>query len=59
LRVGLEDYASDRLPTNVELVREAAALCAEVGRPVATPSEAGDLLGLLPRSARVREESLT
>ena len=59
LRVGLEDHASDRLPTNVELVQEAAALCAQVGRPVATPAEAGQLLGLAPRSARVREESLT
>jgi uncharacterized protein (DUF849 family) len=48
LRVGLEDFAdpAGRTPTNAELVAEAAALAAEVGRPVATPAEAADLLGL-------------
>ncbi len=31
LRVGLEDYAGPRQPTNLELVEEAVALCREVG----------------------------
>lgn len=46
LRVGLEDYAGPRTPSNLELVREAVALCAEVGRPVARPKEAAELLRL-------------
>jgi 3-keto-5-aminohexanoate cleavage enzyme len=45
LRVGLEDYAGDGTPTNVELVEAAAALCADVGRPVASCAEATDALG--------------
>jgi uncharacterized protein (DUF849 family) len=44
LRVGLEDYAGARQPTNQELVREAVALCAEVGRPVASCAQAWALL---------------
>src|SRR4029453_9418563 len=31
LRVGLEDHAGDRAPTNLQLVEEAVALCADVG----------------------------
>jgi uncharacterized protein (DUF849 family) len=50
LHVGIEDYAGDRQPTNEELVREAAACCADVGRPVATPGEAAEILDL-PRRA--------
>ncbi len=47
LRVGLEDfYQGDRTPTNTELLEEAVSLCDEVGRPVASPSEARELLGL-------------
>jgi uncharacterized protein (DUF849 family) len=47
VRVGLEDFAAvDRTPANVELVREVVALAGEVGRPVATPTEAAALLGL-------------
>ena len=46
LRVGLEDYGGTRVPTNVELVSEAAELCREVGRPVATCDEAAAVLGL-------------
>ncbi len=52
LRVGLEDHAGDRSPTNLELVEEIVALCKEVGRPVATPSQAIEILGL-PTRARV------
>lgn len=46
LHVGLEFFAGGRTPTNVELVTEAARLCAEVGRDVATPSQAAELLDL-------------
>ncbi|WP_028064082.1 3-keto-5-aminohexanoate cleavage protein [Solirubrobacter soli] len=45
VRVGLEDYAGPRSPSNVELVREAAALIAASGRRVATPAETRALLG--------------
>jgi 3-keto-5-aminohexanoate cleavage enzyme len=46
VRVGLEDHGGERTPTNEELVREVVALCEQVGRPVATPTEAAALLGL-------------
>lgn len=46
LRVGLEDHYGDRQPSNAELVAEAVALCAAVGRPVATPAQTRDILGL-------------
>jgi uncharacterized protein (DUF849 family) len=46
LRVGIED---DQAATdNAALVSAAAALCADVGRPVARPPETVDLLGLAP-----------
>ncbi|MFN8624913.1 MAG: 3-keto-5-aminohexanoate cleavage protein [Candidatus Binatia bacterium] len=48
VRVGLEDYAGPRRPTNAELVGEAATLAAEVGRPVATCRDAAGMLGLSP-----------
>lgn len=51
LHVGLEFYRGDRVPTNVELVTEAAALCQRFGRTVATPDEAARILGL-PRGRR-------
>ena len=41
-----EDYAGLRAPSNLQLVEEAVALCAEVGRPVASPAEAAKLLDL-------------
>jgi 3-keto-5-aminohexanoate cleavage enzyme len=46
LKVGLEDQAGDRQPSNEDLVAEAAALAADVGRPVATSEQAAQLLGL-------------
>ena len=46
LRVGLEDYAGPRQPSNVELVQQAAALCRSVGRPVASCADAARLLDL-------------
>ncbi|HEY6319701.1 MAG TPA: 3-keto-5-aminohexanoate cleavage protein [Acidimicrobiia bacterium] len=46
LHVGLEDFAARRTPTNEELVRQAVALCGEVGRPVAGCDDAAAILGL-------------
>ncbi len=46
LRIGLEDHAGDRTPTNLELIEEAAALCRELGRPPATCREAAAILDL-------------
>ena len=41
LHVGVEEfYHPERTPTNAELIAEATALCAEVGRPVASVAEA-------------------
>jgi uncharacterized protein (DUF849 family) len=45
VRVGLEDHAGPRRPTNVELVEEVATLAREAGRPLATPGEARRVLG--------------
>lgn len=49
LHVGLEFYGGDRTPTNVELIDEAVELCAKAGRPVATPGQAAEILGLPER----------
>lgn len=50
VRVGLEDWAGDPpAARNVDLVRAAVQLCAEVGRPCATPDQASELLGLRDR----------
>ena len=46
VRVGLEDFAGPRTPTNVELVSEVVALINEVGRPLATAAEAAKIIGL-------------
>jgi uncharacterized protein (DUF849 family) len=46
VRVGLEDYAGPRRPSNVELVAEVTALARSVGRPVAAPADAARILGL-------------
>jgi uncharacterized protein (DUF849 family) len=46
VRLGLEDYAGDRVPTNAELLDEVIGLCRSLGRAPATASEAADLLGL-------------
>ena len=48
LRVGLEDYAGPRQPSNVELVQEASALCRRIGRPVASCIDAARILALPP-----------
>jgi 3-keto-5-aminohexanoate cleavage enzyme len=49
VRVGLEDnlyYSKGRLARNEELVERVARIAAEAGRPVATPGEAREILGL-------------
>jgi 3-keto-5-aminohexanoate cleavage enzyme len=46
VRVGLEDYAGPRTPTNLELVTELAGLIERCERTVATPAETHALLGL-------------
>jgi uncharacterized protein (DUF849 family) len=52
LHVGLEEHFDpERKPTNLELVAEAAALVAAVGRPLATCAEAAALLRLPERAA--------
>jgi uncharacterized protein (DUF849 family) len=52
-RTGLEDNVrldkETLAPSNAALVRQVVALCAEFGRPVATPAQARALLGLVPR----------
>ena len=51
LHVGLEEhFHPERKPSNEELVREAAALAAEVGRPVASTADTERLLGLRPQA---------
>lgn len=46
LKLGLEDQAGDRQPSNEELVSEAVALADAVGRPVASSQQAAEVLGL-------------
>lgn len=47
LHVGLEEhFHPERKPTNEEIVRQAAALAAEVGRPLASAAEASGILRL-------------
>ncbi|MGM0448208.1 MAG: 3-keto-5-aminohexanoate cleavage protein [Methanobacteriota archaeon] len=52
VRVGLDDnryYERGELATNDELVARAARIAEEVGRPVATPEQTRELLGLRGR----------
>jgi uncharacterized protein (DUF849 family) len=51
LRVGLEDYAGARKPTNVELVQQVVDLIERSGRRAATPRETQDLLRIPRRGA--------
>jgi 3-keto-5-aminohexanoate cleavage enzyme len=56
VRVGLEDniyYSKGRLATNEELVARVVRLAGELGRPVATPDEARQILGLARRSSEL------
>lgn len=49
VRVGLEDYAGGRTPTNAELIGEVAVLASAAGRPLATPAAAARILGMPSR----------
>jgi 3-keto-5-aminohexanoate cleavage enzyme len=56
VRVGLEDniyYSRGRLATNEELVARVVRLADELGRPVATPDQARQILGLARRTPAV------
>lgn len=46
VRLGLEDYAGDRTPSNLELLQEVAGLSRSLGRRPATPAEAAHQLEL-------------
>jgi uncharacterized protein (DUF849 family) len=46
LRIGLEDFESDQVVTNEELVDKAVALIERAGMRVATPDEAAELLNM-------------
>ncbi len=47
LHVGLEEhFHPEHKPSNEEIVKQAAALVAEVGRPLASVSQAAHILGL-------------
>ena len=47
LHIGVEEfYSAERSPTNADLMDEAKALCAEVGRPLASCDEAAAMLEL-------------
>ncbi len=54
VRVGIEDniyYAKGVLATNTKLVERIVRIAREVGREIATPDEARQILGLKPRQA--------
>jgi len=46
VRIGLEDYAGPDQPTNVELINDIVELARRHGRPIATPRQAAELLGM-------------
>ena len=46
VQVGLEPYVGRRQPSNVELVEEVVALAKGLGRPIATPAQAAEILAL-------------
>ncbi|WP_174275259.1 3-keto-5-aminohexanoate cleavage protein [Sphingomonas bacterium] len=54
VRVGLEDHAGPRTPTNAELIAEIAGLARVACRPLATPAQAAKLLGMSPAGRQVR-----
>jgi len=52
LHVGLEEhFHPEHKPTNQEIVEQATALAAEVGRPIASTAETEAILDLPPRGA--------
>ena len=48
VRLGLEDYAGGRKPSNLDLLEEVVGLARSKGREPATPRQARQLLGLPP-----------
>lgn len=47
LHIGIEEHFDpNRTPTNVELIEETKALCAEFGRPLATFAQTRQMLGM-------------
>jgi uncharacterized protein (DUF849 family) len=46
VRVGLEDWAGDGTPRNADLVAGVAALARAMGRPIATPAQAAEILAM-------------
>jgi len=46
IRVGLEDYAGEETPTNLELLARATQVVETAGKRVATPAETAEILGL-------------
>lgn len=46
VRVGLEDYAGPEQPRNAQLVSDIVRMAQRMGRPVATPAQAAEILGL-------------
>jgi uncharacterized protein (DUF849 family) len=46
LHLGIEFYGGPGTPTNAELVSQAAEVCGQHGRPVATPDQAAEILRL-------------
>ena len=48
VRIGLEDFAGSRAPSNRELLAQITSLAREIGRPVATAEQAAAILGLPP-----------
>jgi uncharacterized protein (DUF849 family) len=46
IHLGLEFFAGDRTPSNVELISEAVAVCDRLGVPVASCDDAAEILDL-------------
>jgi uncharacterized protein (DUF849 family) len=46
VRVGLEDFAGERTPSNLELVEEVVELAQKVGRPIADARTAARMIGI-------------
>lgn len=46
VQVGIEPYGGPRKPKNIELVEEVVALATRLGRPIASPEQAAEILRL-------------
>jgi 3-keto-5-aminohexanoate cleavage enzyme len=49
VRVGLEDYTGPAQPSNVDLVAAVVRMAERRGRPIATPAQAAEIIGLRSR----------